>query len=61
MYFTACYWIHMLGIIWENTLLHVYLYDFLIVTITSAWLLLRLLTVYGFRLSTQVQIFFLLI
>lgn len=33
----------------------------LIVTITCAWLLLKLLMVYSLRLSTQVQIFFLLI
>ena len=38
-----------------------YPYEFLIVTITCAWPLLGLLTVYGFRLSTQVQMFFLLI
>lgn len=39
--------------------MHVYPYDFLIVLITCACLLLRLLTIYGFRLSTQVEIFFL--
>lgn len=49
---------HARGNLGENTLLLLYPYDFLIVTITCAWLLLRLLTVYGFRLSTQVQIFF---
>lgn len=31
--------------------------DFLIVTITCAWLLLKLLVVYSLRLSTQVQIY----
>lgn len=52
---------HARGNLGESTLLHVYPYNFLIVLITCAWLLLRLLTAYGFRLSTQVQIFFLLI
>ena len=52
---------HAKGNLGECTLLHMYPYDFLIVTITCAWLLLRLLTVYGFRLSTQVQMYSLLV
>jgi len=52
---------HARGNFGKTPLLHVYPYDFLIVTITCSRLLLRLLMVYSLRLSTQVQIFFLLI
>lgn len=52
-----CYWIHVRVNLGKNKLRHVCPYDFLIGTITCAWLLLGLLMVYSVRLSTRVQIF----
>ena len=48
----------MLVVIWgKAALLHVYAYDFLIITITCAWLLLRLPTIYEEKRKDSSQAF----